>query len=75
MQTSRLRRIAAAAAPYARVAPAAAIIGLVLLAGCRKEEQNRPIHYEKGAQIQTAPLNQDAAETLRHRAVRQNFGL
>ena len=72
MQTSR---IAAAAAPYARVASVAAIVGIVLLAGCRKEEQNRPTHYEKGSQIQTAPLSQDAAETLRYRAVKQNFGL
>ena len=60
MQTSRLRRVAAAAAPYARVAPVAAVIGLVLLAGCRKEEQNRPIHYEKGVPIQEAPLDQGA---------------
>ena len=75
MQINRLRHIAPVAAPVLRLAPIAAMAALVLMAGCRDEEQNRPIHYEKGVQIQTAPLNQEAADTLRHRASKQNFGL
>lgn len=80
MQINRLRHIAPQAAPVLRapvlrLAPIAAMAGLVLMAGCREEEQNRPIHYEKGVQLQAAPLNQEASDTLRHRASKQNFGL
>ena len=75
MQISRLRHILSAATPFVRFAPVVAVAALILLAGCRQDEKNRPIHYEKGSQLQTAPLNQEAAESLRHRALKQNFGL
>ena len=64
-----------AALSIARLVPLVAIAGLVLMTGCRQEEQDRPISYEKGSQLQTAPLNEAAAESLRHRAARQDFGL
>ena len=75
MQINQLHRIAPAARSVAGLATIAAATALVLLGGCRQEEQNRPIHYEKGAELQTAPLDQEAAQTLRYRATKQNFGL
>lgn len=75
MQISLLRHTPSAATRIVRLAPVVAIATLVLLAGCRQDEKNRPIHYEKGSQLQTAPLNQKAAESLRHHALKQNFGL
>ena len=73
MQTLRFRT--AAARGLARSVSLLAIAGLVVVSGCRKEEQDRPIAYEKGAQLQTAPLNDAAAESLRHRAAKQGFSL
>ena len=49
----------------------------ILLGGCRKSEQNRPLHYEKGVYGGEVDEDLDLATRneirLRHR--RQNFGL
>ena len=53
-----------------------AIVGIALLAqGCREEERNRPLTYDKGTyQGQPDPaLSGEQVEMLRQRAARQKF--
>jgi hypothetical protein len=53
-----------------------AIVGVALMAqGCREDEQNRPLLYDKGS-YQGQPdqtLNSEQVDTLRQRAARQKF--
>jgi hypothetical protein len=52
-----------------------AILGVVLLQGCREEEQNRPLAYQKGTYQGQAdePLAPDKVDALRQRAAGQKF--
>jgi hypothetical protein len=53
-----------------------AIAGIALMAqGCREDEQNRPLRYDKGS-YQGQPdqtLSAEQVETLRQRSARQKF--
>ena len=58
------------------VAVCLALAGLALLAqGCREDEQNRPLLYDKGTyRGQPDPgLGEQQVEELRQRAARQKF--
>jgi hypothetical protein len=60
---------------HAKLAAAAGLVALAALAGCRQEEQGRPLTYDKGV-YQGQPddeLAQDTLETLRLRAQRQSY--
>jgi len=54
------------------------IVAVTLLAfvpGCREDEQNRPLHLEKGVYqgADDAPLAEDERRSLQERAGRQRF--
>ncbi|MAA99893.1 MAG: hypothetical protein CMN86_16630 [Stappia sp.] len=50
-------------------------IVLALVPGCREDEQNRPLHLEKGVYQGKAdrPLTDEERRELRHRGLRQQF--
>lgn len=53
-----------------------AIVGIALAAqGCREDEQNRPLLYDKGAYQgqQDQALTDEEVDTLRQRSTRQKF--
>ncbi len=60
---------------YRRLATVLGLAVLVALAGCREDEQGRPLHYDKGV-YQGQPdqdLREDTLEMLRQRAQHQNY--
>lgn len=59
----------------ARLAVVVGLVALAALAGCREQEQGRPLTYSKGT-YQGQPddgLRDDTLEALRQRAQRQSF--
>ena len=52
-----------------------AVAALVLVAGCREEEQDRILFYDKGVYLgpEDTPLSEDGFQTLRDRAQGQHF--
>lgn len=54
---------------------ASAVAALVLVAGCREEEQDRILFYDKGVYLgaEDTPLSNDGFQTLRERAQGQHF--
>ncbi|MEM7653790.1 MAG: hypothetical protein AAF220_11510 [Pseudomonadota bacterium] len=52
-----------------------AVAALVLVAGCREEEQDRILFYDKGVYLgpEDTPLTEDGFQALRERAQAQHF--
>jgi len=60
---------------YRRLAVIVCVMALSALAGCREEEQGRPLNYSKGI-YQGQPdeaLRDETLDALRQRAQRQNY--
>ena len=59
-----------------RIGVSLAILGIALVTqGCREDEQDRPLMYDKGAYQgqQDEALTDEAVDTLRERSTRQKF--
>ncbi len=62
-------------AGYGKIAAVAGLIAMTALAGCREQEQGRPLAYDKGV-YQGKPdqgLDEATLEALRVRAQRQSY--
>lgn len=60
---------------HRRLVVVVGLLAVAALAGCREQEQDRPLTYEKGV-YQGQPddaLADDTLETLRQRAQRQSY--
>ena len=58
-----------------RLAAVAVMTGIVVLAGCRKEEQDRILLFEQGTYLGTPDntLDENQVSELRSRAMRQQY--
>lgn len=60
---------------YRRLAAVLGLVALSALAGCREDEQDRPLQYSKGVYQGPADdaLPDETLEALRHRARHQSY--
>ncbi|MEQ8818461.1 MAG: hypothetical protein RLO51_10570 [Thalassobaculum sp.] len=60
---------------YRRLAAVAGLVALVALAGCREDEQDRPLSYDKGVYQGKADdaLPEGTSDVLRQRAQHQSY--